>query len=107
MIFILGVCAGRTFAVASVREAVRAAVPRKVIGSPRRRICLSPSSARARAAALLAAAAVRRLPGLPRIVLPDVLARDRVGAGGGPGAAQGLHGAVREPGVLELDDDPA
>ncbi len=40
-------------------------------------------------------------------MLPDVLARDRVGAGGGPGAAQGLHGAVREPGVLELDDDPA
>ncbi len=40
-------------------------------------------------------------------MLPDVLAGDRVGAGGGSSAAQGLRGAVCGPGVLELDDDLA
>src|SRR5258708_20726366 len=67
-----------------------------------------PVSARACAAALLAAAARRRLPGLPRIVLPRLAAAgDGVGAGGGAGSAQGLDGGIREPGLLERDDDPA
>src|SRR5258708_30447634 len=67
-----------------------------------------PVSARACAAALLAAAARRRLPGLPRIVLPRLAAAgDGVGVGGGAGAAPGLDAASMEPGLLELDDDPA
>src|SRR5260370_22276591 len=67
-----------------------------------------PVSDRACAAALLAAGARRRSRGLPRIVLPRLAAAgDGVGGGGGAGSAQGLDAAISEPGVLELDDDPA
>src|SRR5260221_14111819 len=67
-----------------------------------------PFSARACAAALSAAAGRRGSPGLPRLVLAGLAAAgDGVGAGGGAGSAQGLDAAISEPGLLELDDDPA